>query len=250
MTMPITGDDAQRYYRHLILPGFGEAGQECLRTSRVLVVGAGGLGSPAALYLAAAGVGTLGIADADAVELSNLQRQILHGTPQLGQAKVESARARLHGLNPGVAVIAIPQRITEANAQSMLADYDVVLDCTDNFPSRFLLNAACVRLGKPLVFGSVYHFEGQTTVFDARRGPCYRCLFPDLPSEAYMAERAQSGILGAVPGIIGAVQATETIKLLLGVGEPLIGRLLLLDALTMRFREVRLQRQPDCPLCV
>ncbi len=247
--MPLTFDEETRYSRHLILPGVGMAGQEQLRRARVLVVGAGGLGSPAALYLAAAGVGTLGIADGDAVDLSNLQRQVLHRTSTVGHPKADSAAATLADLNPGVRVIPLHTRLTAANAREILAAYDVVVDCTDNFPTRYLLNDACALLGKPLVFGSIYRFEGQASVFDARRGPCYRCLFPAPPDPARVPSCAEGGVLGVLPGLIGTIQATETLKLLLELGEPLIGRLLLVDALALRFRELALGKNPDCPLC-
>jgi adenylyltransferase/sulfurtransferase len=247
--MPLSFDEEARYSRHLILPGVGLGGQERLRRARVLVVGAGGLGSPVALYLAAAGVGTLGIADGDVVDVSNLQRQVLHRTDGVGTPKASSAQAALAALNPLVRVEPLTARITAANARERLADYDVVVDCTDNFPTRYLLNDACALLGKPLVFGSIYRFEGQVSVFDARRGPCYRCLFPEPPDPARVPSCAEGGVLGVLPGMVGTMQATETLKLLLDLGEPLIGRLLLLDALTLRVRELALAKNPDCPLC-
>jgi len=247
--MPLTCAEEGRYSRHLVLPGVGIAGQARLKRARVLVVGAGGLGSPVALYLAAAGAGTLGIADADTVEVCNLQRQVLHRTEGAGQRKVDSAAAALRALNPLIAVLPIPERITVANALAYCADYDVVIDGTDNFAARYLLNDACALAGKPLVFGSIFRFEGQVAVFDARRGPCYRCLFPDPPPPESAPPCADAGVLGVLPGMIGTIQANETAKLLLGIGEPLIGRLLCLDALAMRFRELRLAKNPDCPLC-
>lgn len=247
--MPLTFDEESRYSRHLILPGVGLAGQETLKRARVLLVGAGGLGSPVALYLAAAGVGTLGLADADAVDVTNLQRQVLHGTERVGQPKVTSAAQTLASLNPLVRCIPIQERITAANARTVLADYDVIVDGTDNFPTRYLLNDACVLLGKPLVFGSIFRFEGQATVFDAQRGPCYRCLFPEPPPPGSVPTCAEGGVLGVLPGLVGMVQATEVLKLLLQLGDTLIGRLLMVDALGMRFREVSIEKNPDCPVC-
>lgn len=247
--MPLNFAEESRYSRHLVLPGVGMAGQERLKRARVLVVGAGGLGSPVALYLAAAGVGTIGIADADVVDVSNLQRQILHRTESAGQSKVASAAETLRALNPLVTVVPIPERITAGNALEHCAGYDLVVDGTDNFPARYLLNDACALLGKPLVFGSIFRFEGQVAVFDTRRGPCYRCLFPDPPPPESVPTCAEGGVLGVLPGMIGAMQANEALKLLLGIGEPLIGRLLMLDALAMRFRELRIERNPACPLC-
>lgn len=247
--MPLSFDEELRYSRHLVLPGVGVGGQERLKRARVLLVGAGGLGSPVALYLAAAGVGTLGIIDGDVVDITNLQRQVLHRTADAGRAKVDSAADTLAALNPLTRVIPMPTRLTAANALEIIADYDVVIDGTDNFPARYLLNDACALLGKPLVFGSIFRFEGQVAVFDAAHGPCYRCLFPAPPPPSAVPTCAEGGVLGVLPGIIGMIQATETLKVLLGAGEPLRGRLLLLDALEMRFREVRLLKNPDCPLC-
>lgn len=247
--MPLSFDEEYRYSRHLVLPGVGMAGQERLQRARVLIVGAGGLGSPVALYLAAAGVGTIGIADADTVDISNLQRQIIHRTADDGRPKVESAAETIRALNPLVTARPIPERITAANALDLLAAYDVVVDGTDNFPARYLLNDACALLGKPLVFGSIFRFEGQVAVFDARRGPCYRCLFPEPPPPESVPTCAEGGVLGALPGLIGTVQANETLKLLLDIGEPLLGRLLLVDALAMRFRTLRIEKNPACPLC-
>jgi sulfur-carrier protein adenylyltransferase/sulfurtransferase len=238
-----------RYARHLILPEVGPGGQERLRGARVLLVGAGGLGSPAALYLAAAGVGTLGLVDFDVVDASNLQRQILHGTPDVGRLKLDSARDRLGAVNPHVAVEGHPVRLTSGNAREIVRSYDVVLDGSDNFPTRYLVNDACALEGKPNVYGSVQRFEGQVAVFWADRGSCYRCLFREPPPPGLVPGCSEAGVLGVVPGIIGTLQALEAIKLLLGAGEPLIDRLLLLDALRMRFRELRLRKDPECPLC-
>jgi len=242
-------DELLRYSRHLLLPEVGLAGQQRLKAARVLLVGAGGLGSPAALYLAAAGVGTLGIVEFDSVELSNLQRQILHGTSQLGELKLASAHERLHDLNPEITVVPIADRLTSANAHRIIAGYDVVIDGSDNFPTRYLVNDACVLSGKPLVYGSVVRFDGQVSVFDATRGPCYRCLFREPPPPGLVPSCAEGGVLGVLPGIIGTLQALEAIKLLLGIGEPLVGRLVLFDALRLQFREVELRKDPDCPLC-
>ena len=246
-------DFYERYARHLRLPEVGEAGQRRLQGARVAIVGAGGLGSPAAYYLAAAGVGTLVIADDDVVDRSNLQRQILHTDARIGMAKVESARAALTALNPSVRIEAFAQRIRADNVEDLIADADVVVDGADNFPARYLLNDACVKLAKPLVYGAVHRFEGQVSVFDAgrRRGkaPCYRCLFPEPPPPEAAPNCAEAGVLGVLPGVIGLLQATEAIKLILGIGEPLAGRLLHFDALAMRFRETRLGPDPDCVLC-
>ncbi len=247
--MPLTFEEELRYSRHLVLPGIGVGGQERLKRARVLLVGAGGLGAPVALYLTAAGVGTLGIMDDDVVEVSNLQRQVLHRTANAGRAKVDSAADMLAALNPLTQVIPLRARAGTENACDIIADYDVVVDGTDNFASRYLLNDACALMGKPLVFGSIFRFEGQVAVFDAHRGPCYRCLFPDPPPPSAVPTCAEGGVLGVLPGLIGMIQATETLKLLLDIGEVLLGRLLLLDALTMRFREVRISKNPDCPLC-
>ncbi len=246
---PFSPDELLRYSRHLLLPEVGLAGQQRLKAARVLLVGAGGLGSPAALYLAAAGVGTLGIIEFDTVDLSNLQRQILHGTSQLGELKLASARARLHDLNPEITVFPIADRLTSANALRIIAGYDVVIDGSDNFPTRYLVNDACVLSGKPLVYGSVVRFDGQVSVFDATRGPCYRCLFREPPPPGLVPSCAEGGVLGVLPGIIGTLQALEAIKLLLGIGETLVGRLVLFDALRLQFRELTLRKDPECPLC-
>ena len=241
--------ELQRYHRHLILADIGEEGQRRLKSARVLLVGAGGLGSPAALYLAAAGVGHLGIVDADDVELSNLQRQVLHDTAGVGRPKVDSARERLRELNPFVQVSTYHARLTSANAMDVLRDYDVVIDGSDNFPTRYLLNDACVLLGIPNVYGSVLRFDGQASVLCAPNGPCYRCLFPEPPPPELAPSCSEAGVLGVLPGLVGMIQATETIKLITGAGEPLIGRLLLVDALRMRFRSIEMPRDPACPAC-
>ena len=238
-----------RYSRHLLLPEVGVAGQERLRSARVLLLGAGGLGSPSAMYLAAAGVGTIGLVDFDAVEITNLQRQIIHGTASIGVAKIESAADRLHDLNPHVTVIPHPVRLTSENAREVVRGYDVVVDGSDNFPTRYLLNDACVLEEKPLVYGSIFRFDGQVSVFDARRGPCYRCLYPEPPPPGLVPSCAEGGVLGVLPGIIGSMQAMEAIKLILGIGEPLIGRLVLFDALRLRIRELTLRKDPACPIC-
>jgi sulfur-carrier protein adenylyltransferase/sulfurtransferase len=245
----LTQEEMLRYSRHLILPEVGLAGQRRLKASSVLIVGTGGLGSPLALYLAAAGVGRIGLVDFDRVDASNLQRQILYGTSNVGAPKLEAAKTRLRDLNPGVRVDLHEARLDSSNALEILKGYDVVADGTDNFPTRYLVNDACALLGKPNVYGSIFRFEGQASVFDARRGPCYRCLYPDPPPPGLVPSCAEGGVLGVLPGIIGVIQGIETIKLLLGIGEPLIGRLVLFDALSMSFRELQLRKDPDCPLC-
>ncbi|HEV2317892.1 MAG TPA: molybdopterin-synthase adenylyltransferase MoeB [Thermoplasmata archaeon] len=242
-------EELRRYSRHLILPEVGIAGQRKLRDSKVLLVGAGGLGSPTALYLAAAGVGELGLVDFDVVDPSNLQRQVLYGSSDVGRPKLAAAQRRLHDLNPNVTVTPFEEHLTRDNAMRILERFDVVVDGTDNFPTRYLVNDASVLLGKPNVYGSIYRFEGQATVFDARRGPCYRCLYPEPPPPGMVPSCAEGGVLGALPGIIGVIQAIETVKLVVGQGDPLVGRLLLFDALAMRFREVKLRKNPDCVLC-
>jgi molybdopterin/thiamine biosynthesis adenylyltransferase/rhodanese-related sulfurtransferase len=249
LASPLTPDEQQRYHRHLILPEVGESGQRRLKAARVLLVGAGGLGAPAALYLAAAGIGHLGIVDDDAVELSNLQRQVLHDTRDVARAKVASAEARVHALNPHVDVATYRTRLTSHNAMALLASYDVIVDGSDNFATRYLVNDACVLLGKPNVSGSVLRFEGQASVFSVGDGPCYRCLFREPPPAALVQNCADSGVLGVVPGLIGVVQAAETIKLITGIGETLVGRLLLVDALRMRFRTIELAKDPECVAC-
>ncbi|MEX2570675.1 MAG: molybdopterin-synthase adenylyltransferase MoeB [Gemmatimonadota bacterium] len=246
---PLSPEESLRYARHLILPEVGPAGQARLKRSRVLCVGAGGLGSPVALYLAAAGVGKIGLVDFDVVDASNLQRQIIHGTADIGRSKLESARASLQDINPHVDVSLHPVRLSSENALDILADYDVVVDGTDNFPTRYLVNDACVLLGKPYVYGSVFRFEGQNAVFAAEDGPCYRCLFAEPPPPGMVPSCAEGGVLGVLPGIVGTIQAMEAIKLLLGIGETLAGRLLIFDALRMRFRELKLARDPACPVC-
>nr|WP_308680607.1 molybdopterin-synthase adenylyltransferase MoeB [Xanthomonas arboricola] len=250
---PDEQDFLERYSRHLRLPQVGLEGQQRLAQSRVLLVGAGGLGSPAAFYLAAAGVGHLRIADDDVVDRSNLQRQILHVEDSVGVAKVSSAAQRIAALNPRVQVEALQARVTAGNVEALLKDVDVVVDGADNFPARYLLNDACVKLGKPLVYGAVQQFEGQLSVFDAGRkrghAPCYRCLFPEPPPPEFAPSCAEAGVLGVLPGVIGLLQATEAIKLLLGIGDTLTGRLLSFDALAMRFREIRLPPDPHCPVC-
>ena len=248
---PRTMSEAQskRYSRHVLIPEVGEAGQFKLLDSRVLLIGAGGLGSPAAYYLAAAGVGTIGIIDADVVEESNLQRQILHNTKRVGQYKAESARETIEALNPDVKVIPYIERLDETNVARIIADYDVILDGTDNFPTRYLLNDAAIIANKPVVHGSVFRFEGQLTIFKPHEGPCYRCLYPEPPPPALAPSCAEAGVLGVLPGIIGLLQATETIKLLLGIGEPLVGRMMTYDALAGEFNELRLYRDPACPAC-
>jgi molybdopterin/thiamine biosynthesis adenylyltransferase/rhodanese-related sulfurtransferase len=238
-----------RYGRQLILPDVGVAGQQRLKRGRVLIVGAGGLGSPVALYLAAAGVGTIGLADFDAVDLSNLHRQILHGTPDVGRSKLASASDRLAAVNPEVEIRLHDGSLTSANAFDVMRDYDVVVDGTDNFPTRYLINDACVLLGKPNAFGAIFRFEGQASVFAAPAGPCYRCLYPEPPPPGLVPSCAEAGVLGVLPGLIGTIQATETIKLLVGIGESLVGRLLIYDALRLRFQELALRKDPECPVC-
>jgi len=245
----LSNDEIGRYARHLILPEIGVAGQRKLKSARVLIVGAGGLGAPLGMYLAAAGVGTLGIVDFDTVEASNLQRQIIHGTRDVSRPKTASARDRLRDINPHVNVVAYETRLTSANALEIIREYDIVVDGSDNFPTRYLVNDACILLGKPNVYGSVFRFEGQASVFGAPLGPCYRCLYPEPPPPGLVPSCAEGGVLGVLPGIIGTIQASETIKLIVGGGESLVNRLLLFDAWTMRFREVKLRKNPDCPMC-
>jgi sulfur-carrier protein adenylyltransferase/sulfurtransferase len=249
-SMPsLSRDEISRYSRHLIMPEVGMEGQLKLKSGRVLIIGAGGLGSPLSLYLAAAGVGALGLVDFDKVELTNLQRQILHSTDSIGRSKLDSARERLLELNPEVKIETHDTRLTSENALDILRKYDVIVDGTDNFPTRYLVNDACVLLGKPNVYGSIFRFEGQASVFGAPEGPCYRCLFPEPPPPGFVPSCAEGGVLGVLPGIIGVVQATEAVKLLLGIGEPLVGRLLVYDALRMNFRELELRKDPACPIC-
>jgi adenylyltransferase/sulfurtransferase len=245
-----TEDQVLRYARHIILPNIGGEGQRKLMQAKVLLIGAGGLGSPAAMYLAAAGVGTLGLVDFDRVDLSNLQRQLLHDTDDVGRPKVESAKERLGSLNPNVEVIAHDVVLTSANAFEILEPYDVIVDGSDNFPVRYLVNDATQMLGKPLVYGSIYQFEGQASVFlPGPETPCYRCLFPNPPPPGSVPSCAEAGVFGVLPGIIGSIQAVEAIKLVIGVGEPLVGKLLLFDALGMEFTTVKLRWDPDCPVC-
>lgn len=245
----MSGDEVLRYSRHLIMPEVGVAGQEKLKAARVLCVGAGGLGSPLALYLSAAGVGTLGLVDFDAVDFTNLHRQIIHHTSDVGRPKLISASEKIAAINPFVKVRTFNTRLTSENALQIFSEFDIIVDGTDNFPTRFLINDACVISGKPNVYGSIFRFEGQASVFAARNGPCYRCLYPEPPPPGSVPSCAEGGVLGILPGLVGLVQATETIKLILGQGEPLIGRLLLVDALGMRFREMRLKKAPHCAVC-
>jgi sulfur-carrier protein adenylyltransferase/sulfurtransferase len=244
-----TPDQAQRYSRHLLIPEVGDEGQQKLLKSKVLLIGAGGLGSPAAFYLASAGVGTLGIVDSDVVDLTNLQRQILHTTERIGESKVSSAKQTLEALNPDVKIVGYEERLSAANIDRIIEGYDVVIDGADNFPTRYLLNDASVKHRIPVVHGSIFRFEGQVTVFKPFEGPCYRCLFPEPPPAELAPSCAEAGVLGVLPGVIGSIQATEAIKLLLEIGDPLVGRYLLYDALEGSFREVRLRRDPECPMC-
>jgi adenylyltransferase/sulfurtransferase len=246
---PLSPDQYERYRRHLTLPEIGLAGQQALLEARVLLIGAGGLGCPLAQYLAAAGVGTLGIVDFDVVDASNLHRQVLYTPADVGRSKVEVAAGRVRAMNPDVAVEAHPLRLASENALALFAGYDVVVDGTDNFPTRYLTNDACVMAGLPNVHGSIFRFDGQATVFDARHGPCYRCLYPEPPPPGAVPSCAEGGVLGVLPGLVALIQATETIKLVTGVGEPLYGRLLQVDALRMEFTEFRVRKDPDCPVC-
>ena len=245
----LSKEEVQRYSRHLIMPEVGMAGQLKLKRARVLTIGTGGLGAPLGLYLAAAGVGHLGLVDFDVVDNSNLQRQVTFTTADVGKPKSEAARARLSALNPAIEIVSYETRLTSDNALELFRDYDIIVDGTDNFPTRFLVNDACVLLGKPNVYGSIFRFEGQATVFGYPGGPCYRCLYPEPPPPGLVPSCAEGGVLGVLPGIVGSIQAMETIKLILGAGEPLVGRLLLFDALAMRFRELKLKRNPECPMC-
>jgi sulfur-carrier protein adenylyltransferase/sulfurtransferase len=249
---PVTAldrDEILRYSRHLIMPEVGMEGQLKLKQARVLCIGAGGLGAPLALYLAAAGVGTLGIVDFDVVDFTNLQRQVIHDTDDVGRSKLASARDTIRDINPNVEVVPFETRLSSENALELFKDFDIIADGTDNFPTRYLVNDACVLLKKPNVYGSIFRFEGQASVFYASEGPCYRCLYPEPPPPGLVPSCAEGGVLGVLPGIIGSIQALETIKLVLGKGQPLIGRLLLFDALGMKFREVRLRKNPECPVC-
>jgi sulfur-carrier protein adenylyltransferase/sulfurtransferase len=245
----LSREEIRRYGRHLLMPEVGLDGQKKLKSSSVLLIGAGGLGSPLAMYLAAAGVGTIGVVDFDVVDYSNLQRQILHGTADVGRPKIQSAAERIHSINPYVKVDLHDVHLSSENALQILKDYDVVVDGTDNFPTRYLVNDACVLLHKPNVYGSIFRFEGQVSVFHADKGPCYRCLYAEPPPPGLVPSCAEGGVLGVLPGIIGTIQALETIKLLLGIGDPLIGRLLLFDALGVRFNELKLRKNPACPIC-
>jgi molybdopterin/thiamine biosynthesis adenylyltransferase/rhodanese-related sulfurtransferase len=248
-TTELTREELIRYSRHILLPQVGEEGQRVLKQSRVLVVGAGGLGSPVSLYLAAAGVGTLGVVDFDVVDLSNLQRQILHGSAGIGSPKIDSARDRLSDINPNVHVETYETRLMSGNALDIARDYDLIIDGTDNFATRYLVNDTSVLLGIPNVYGSVYRFEGQASVFGTPDGPCYRCLFREPPPPHLIPSCAEAGVLGVVPGLVGTIQATEAIKMLLGLGETLVGRLLMIDAMTMAFRTLEIRRDPECPAC-
>jgi molybdopterin/thiamine biosynthesis adenylyltransferase/rhodanese-related sulfurtransferase len=245
----LSNQEIIRYSRHLIMPEVGMEGQKKLKAASVLLIGAGGLGSPLAMYLAAAGVGRIGVVDFDVVDSSNLQRQIAYSTSDVGKPKLDAAKERITGINPYVEVKTYETHLTSENALDILKDYDVIIDGTDNFPTRYLVNDACVLLGKPNVYGSIFRFEGQASVFYAKEGPCYRCLYPDPPPPGLVPSCAEGGVLGVLPGIVGTVQATEAIKLIIGQGDPLIGRLLLFDALTMKFRELKLRKNPACPVC-
>ena len=245
----LSREETRRYARHLVMPEVGPAGQEKLKGARVLLVGAGGLGSPAALYLAAAGVGTLGLVDFDVVDESNLQRQILFTTSDVGLPKLAAAARRLNDMNPNVRIVPFEEKLSSENALRIFEGFDVVADGTDNFPTRYLVNDACVLTGKPNVYASIFRFEGQASVFWAGKGPCYRCLYPEPPPPGLVPSCAEGGVLGILPGLLGVLQATETVKLILGTGEPLVGRLLLVDALSMRFRELALKKNPDCVVC-
>jgi adenylyltransferase/sulfurtransferase len=245
----LSNQEVARYSRHLIMPEVGMDGQLKLKAASVLCIGAGGLGSPVALYLAAAGVGRIGIVDFDVVDYSNLQRQIIHGTPDVGRSKLDSARDRLEAINPEITVETHDAAISSDNAFDLLAGYDIIVDGTDNFPTRYLVNDACVLLGKPNVYGSIFRFEGQASVFATKDGPCYRCLYPEPPPPGLVPSCAEGGVLGILPGVIGTIQATEAVKLIIGVGEPLINRFMIYDALRMRFRELKLQKDPECPVC-
>jgi adenylyltransferase/sulfurtransferase len=245
----LTNEEIKRYSRHLIMPEVGVDGQRRLKAGSVLCIGAGGLGSPAAMYLAAAGVGRIGVVDFDVVDYSNLQRQIIHGTSSVGKTKLASARERLIDINPNIDVQTYETALSSENALQLFEPYDVILDGTDNFPTRYLTNDACVLLGKPNAYGSIFRFEGQASVFATKDGPCYRCLYPEPPPPGLVPSCAEGGVLGVLPGVIGVIQATEAIKLIAGIGEPLIGRFLIYDALRMRFRELKLRKDPECPVC-
>ena len=245
----LSNDEILRYSRHLIMPEVGMEGQQKLKAARVLCIGAGGLGSPLALYLAAAGVGTLGIVDFDVVDYTNLQRQIIHSTSDVGRPKLQSAAEKLKAINPFLNLRPFETRLSSSNALDLFRDFDIIADGTDNFPTRYLVNDACVLTGKPNVYGSIFRFEGQASVFATKEGPCYRCLYPEPPPPGLVPSCAEGGVLGILPGLVGVIQATETIKLILGRGDSLVGRLLLIDALGMKFRELKLRKNPDCPAC-
>jgi len=245
----LSNEEVLRYSRHLIMPEVGMEGQLKLKGAKVLCIGAGGLGSPLALYLGAAGVGTLGVVDFDVVDFTNLQRQIIHSTSDVGRKKLESAAEKIKAINPFVTIRPFETKLTSENALRLFRDFDIIVDGTDNFPTRYLVNDACVLTGKPNVYGSIFRFEGQVSVFATKEGPCYRCLYPEPPPPGLVPSCAEGGVLGILPGLVGVMQATEAIKLILGKGEPLIGRLLLVDALGMRFRELKLRKNPDCPVC-
>ena len=245
----LSNAEVARYSRHLIMPEVGMDGQLKLKAASVLCIGAGGLGSPVAMYLAAAGVGRLGIVDFDVVDYSNLQRQVIHGTPDVGRSKLDSARDTLNAINPEVHIETHDVALSSSNALDVLRGYDVIVDGTDNFPTRYLVNDACVILGIPNAYGSIFRFEGQASVFAAKDGPCYRCLYPEPPPPGLVPSCAEGGVLGILPGVVGTIQATEAVKLIMGVGEPLVGRFLVYDALRMRFRELKLRKDPDCPVC-
>jgi adenylyltransferase/sulfurtransferase len=245
----LTQEEIRRYGRHLIMPEVGMDGQKKLKAAKVLLIGTGGLGSPLSLYLAAAGVGQIGLVDFDLVDYSNLQRQVIYSVRDVGRPKLEAAKDRILEINPNIRVDSYETKLSSENALEIIKDYDVVVDGTDNFPTRYLVNDACVLLGKPNVYGSIFRFEGQVSVFDSRRGPCYRCLYPEPPPPGLVPSCAEGGVLGILPGVIGTLQATETIKIILGKGEPLVGKLLLFDALKTKFRELKLQKDPDCPIC-
>ena len=248
-TPVLSNQEVARYSRHLIMPEVGVDGQLKLKAASVLCIGVGGLGSPVALYLAAAGVGRIGIVDFDVVDYSNLQRQIIHGTPDVGRKKIDSAKDRLNAINPEVSVVPHEVALSSDNALDILRGYDIIVDGTDNFPTRYLVNDACVLLGKPNVYGSIFRFEGQASVFATKNGPCYRCLYPEPPPPGLVPSCAEGGVLGILPGVVGTIQATEAIKLIIGNGEPLINRFLIYDALRMRFRELKLRKDPECPVC-
>jgi sulfur-carrier protein adenylyltransferase/sulfurtransferase len=245
----LSKDEIKRYSRHLIMPEIGVDGQKRLKAGSVLCIGAGGLGSPAAMYLAAAGVGRIGVVDFDVVDFSNLQRQIIHGTKDVGRSKLASAKDRLLDINPHIQVDTYEEALSSENALRLFEPYDVILDGTDNFPTRYLTNDACVLLGKPNAYGSIFRFEGQASVFSTKEGPCYRCLYPEPPPPGLVPSCAEGGVLGVLPGVIGVIQATEAVKLITGIGEPLIGRFMIYDALRMKFRELKLRKDPDCPVC-